>query len=330
MNKTYRRAFHAMWMGVFAVTLASLPFPVEAAQGEDRSQLCKGCHEPYFESYAKTTHAQTGHPRTPANANACDTCHGDATAHMQAGGGRSVGNLRVFSNKKLAADEKSGVCLTCHGSNRHLAFWDAGRHKKNNVACTDCHRLHGTPGPGATIALASPNPNLAPYQTTARKLEYETCTGCHRQIRGQLIKPSHHPIIEGRITCSDCHNPHGALTHAMLKHESVPQLCTSCHAEKRGPFIWDHPPVEENCLTCHHAHGSNHNRLMVEKAPNLCQDCHDASKHPGTVYDARGGWRPVPPQTVPNNRLVMRGCVNCHYHIHGSNAPAMRGKYYLR
>jgi DmsE family decaheme c-type cytochrome len=330
MKKAYGRAFLAIGLPALALVALAWAPPAAAAQREDRSQVCKGCHEAYFESYAKTTHAKTGHPRTPANAGACEACHGDATAHMQAGGGRGVGNLRNVSDKKVSADDKSRVCLTCHASNRHLSFWDAGNHKKNNVACTNCHTLHAAPGPGSNIALASPNPNLAPYQTTARKLEYETCTACHRQIRGQLLKPSHHPIIEGRITCSDCHNPHGALTHAMLKAESVPQLCTSCHAEKRGPFIWDHPPVEENCLTCHHAHGSNHNRLMVEKAPNLCQDCHDASKHPGTVYDARGGWKPIAPQTVPNNRLVMRGCVNCHFHIHGSNAPAMRGKYYLR
>jgi hypothetical protein len=69
---------------------------------------------------------------------------------------------------------------------------------------------------------------------------------------------------------------------------------------------------------------------MNEKPHSLCQDCHDASKHPGTVYDARGGWRNLPPQNAPNNRLVARGCVNCHYHVHGSNAPAMRGKYFLR
>ena len=314
-----------------ALILAALAawMPHAAAQSEDRSTACKGCHAPYFESYAQTTHAKKGHPRTPANVAGCETCHGDATAHMQAGGGKGVGNLRTFT-KKVPAEERSGVCLSCHSSNRHLAFWDAGRHKKNDVACNDCHSLHGAPGPGAKIALVNPNPNIAPYQTTVRQLEYETCTSCHRQIRGQLLKPSHHPIIEGRITCSDCHNPHGALTHAMLKNESVPAMCTSCHAEKRGPFIWDHPPVEENCLICHNAHGSNHNRLMVEKAPNLCQDCHDASRHPGSVYDARGGWTPIPPQTAPNNRLIARGCVNCHYHVHGSNAPAMRGKYFLR
>jgi len=328
--KTYRRALGARWLSALALSACVfMAGGAGAAQPQDRAEVCKGCHQAYFDSYAETTHAKKGHPRTPANAGACEACHGDATAHIQAGGGKGVGNLRTFA-RKGGSEERSGVCLTCHSSNRHLAFWDSGRHRKNNVACNDCHQLHGTPGPGSTIALRAPNPNIAPYQTTVRQLEYETCISCHRNIRGQLLKPSHHPIIEGRITCSDCHNPHGALTPVMLKHESIPQLCTSCHAEKRGPFIWEHPPVEENCLACHNAHGSNHMRLMNEKAPNLCQDCHDASRHPGTVYDAKGSWFPSPPTATPNNRLIARGCVNCHYHVHGSNAPAMRGKYFLR
>ena len=83
--------------------------------------------------------------------------------------------------------------------------------------------------------------------------------------------------------------------------------------------------MEENCLTCHNSHGSNHARLLAEKAPNVCQDCHDASRHPGTVYDGTGGWA-----GSKNTRLIARGCNNCHYHIHGSNAPAMRGKFFLR
>jgi DmsE family decaheme c-type cytochrome len=166
---------------------------------------------------------------------------------------------------------------------------------------------------------------VSPFQTTERQLQYETCTSCHKQIRSQLLKPSHHPIIEGKVACTDCHNPHGALSKAMVNAESIPQLCTTCHAEKRGPFVWGHPPVEENCLTCHNSHGSNHARLLAEKPPNVCQDCHDASQHPGTIYDAKGGWG-----GSRNTRLIARGCTNCHYQIHGSNAPAVRGKLFLR
>ncbi len=285
------------------------------------AEVCKNCHAEYVESFLQTKHGQSGNVRGPD----CQACHGNGDAHVKAGGGKGVGGILGFNNKATAADKKSAVCQACHQSNRHLAFWDAGKHSKNDVACSDCHSLHGKPGPGSTIALKVPNPSVTPYQTTSRQLQYETCTSCHKQIRSQLLKPSHHPIIEGRITCTDCHNPHGALSHAMVKSESIPQLCTSCHSEKRGPFIWGHPPVEENCLACHNSHGANHARLLTEKPPNVCQDCHDAGRHPGTVYDASGSWL-----GSRNNRLLARGCVNCHNRIHGSNAPAAQGKFFLR
>ena len=290
------------------------------------AEICKNCHANYVENYLATKHGQHGNLKGPD----CQTCHVNALEHAKAGGGRGAGGILGFNNKAITADKKAGVCLTCHEGNRHLAFWDSGKHKKNEVSCNNCHVLHGTPGPGATIALNKPNPSVTPFETTSRQLQYETCVSCHKQIRAQLLKPSHHPIIEGKITCTNCHNPHGALSQAMITAESIRDLCTGCHAEKRGPFMWEHPPVEENCLTCHNAHGSNHNRLLAEKAPNVCQDCHDAAQHPGTIYSGNQGFSPIAPATVPSTRLIARGCVNCHNNMHGSNAPAMRGKFFLR
>lgn len=293
------------------------------------AETCKTCHADYVATYLETKHGQSGNTKGPD----CVACHGqNVLEHAKQGGGRGVGGTFSFGDKKVEADQKDTACLSCHESNRHLAFWDSGAHKKNDVACVDCHKMHQKPGPGSTIALAKDNPTVAPFQTTQRQLQYETCITCHKQIRTQLLKPSHHPIIEGKLACSDCHNPHGALSEKMVNAESIPQLCTTCHTEKRGPFVWGHPPVEENCLTCHNPHGSNHARLLAERAPNICQDCHDATRHPGTVYDASGAWiRPDgTPNPSANTRLIARGCVNCHYHVHGSNAPAMKGKFFLR
>jgi DmsE family decaheme c-type cytochrome len=317
-----------------ALTLGAACAQAPAATEKPKDLVLKGdakctrCHdEPEVLSIGKTKHGAASNPRTPT----CTSCHGESDAHIKGGRDRPKPDRYFAANSKTPADVRSGACLSCHQSDRHLAFWDSGRHRKNDVTCNNCHNVHGTPAAGATIALNKRNPSISPLQTTVRQLEHETCNTCHRQIRSQLLKPSHHPIIEGRVKCSDCHNPHGALSPAMVKSESIPALCTSCHAEKRGPFVFEHPPVEENCLTCHNAHGSNHNRLLAEKAPNVCQDCHDAAQHPGTVYDGSGGFTPVPPRnTLPNTRLIARGCVNCHFHIHGSNAPAMRGRFFLR
>jgi DmsE family decaheme c-type cytochrome len=217
----------------------------------------------------------------------------------------------------MLAAEKSTVCLSCHGGDRQLAFWDAGKHKKNDVSCADCHTIHSKKS----------DPSTAPYLTTQRKLQYDVCGSCHKSIRAQLNKNSHHPILEGKVACADCHNPHGALSHAMVKNESITQLCTSCHADKRGPFVWAHMPVEENCLTCHNSHGSNVPKLLTVKAPQLCQDCH-GSAHGQIAYGSSFGIGGVNQDRA--TRFDARACVNCHQMIHGSNAPASRGHFFLR
>ena len=290
-------------------------------------EVCAACHQAPSASYAASVHGQKGNLRGPSNAGECSTCHGDATEHVKAGGGKGVGGIKGFNNKAISAEEKSGICLACHDTTRALTFWSSGRHKKNDVSCNNCHTLHESKnGP----PLRADNPSISPLVTTGRQLEYETCTACHKQIRAQLTKPSHHPIIEGKVKCSSCHNPHGALSHAMIKEESVNQLCTGCHTDKRGPYLQEHPPVEENCLTCHNSHGSQHMKLLAERVPNVCQDCHDWSRHPGTYYSGNQGFNFTAPATAANTRLIARGCVNCHNSIHGSNAPGNRGKFMTR
>jgi DmsE family decaheme c-type cytochrome len=163
--------------------------------------------------------------------------------------------------------------------------------------------------------------------------QQEVCFTCHRDIRALVMRPSHHPIVEGKVKCTSCHNPHGALSPAMVNAESIKELCTTCHADKRGPFLYEHAPVEESCLNCHNPHGARTVKLLNEKVPNLCQDCHDAAQHPGTMYDADNNFNaPVTttPPSGPNTRFIARSCMNCHNEIHGSNTPGVRGRRFVR
>jgi DmsE family decaheme c-type cytochrome len=317
-----------MVIRVAAACLAAfIGFSVAPAMAQPPGpEVCKNCHEDYVVSFEASIHGKKGHPKSPASAGGCFVCHGDGTEHVKAGGGRGVGGIVNPSprNKSMTAEAKSNICLGCHTDNRHLAFWDAGRHRKNDVSCSNCHNTHG----GNDRLLRVENPPIQGLVNTSQVPQQEVCFTCHRDIRAQVLRPSHHPIQEGKIKCTNCHNPHGALSHAMLLHETVNEQCYSCHADKRGPFMFEHPPVEENCLTCHNPHGSRSARLLREKPPNLCQDCHDAAQHPGTAYDLTEAFPPI--GTAPNTRFIARSCLNCHAAIHGSNAPASRGRRFVR
>jgi DmsE family decaheme c-type cytochrome len=333
-----------------AFMLASLlSFPAAAQQpaaykGASVQPVCANCHEDKWRSIDLTGHGA----RTDANGSMCQNCHGDATEHLKDPTKAKPAN--PFGKGKLAS-EQAGVCLTCHSGNRNLAFWTSGKHAINEVACSNCHSIHGQ---GTVPTYNGVNLKMQPvsinkFVTTFQPNQSEICGTCHQPIRADTFKPSHHPIIEGKIKCSDCHNPHGALSPVMVKQPTINDQCYSCHADKRGPYVFNHPPVEENCATCHNPHGSVHYKLLREHTPNLCQDCHESSRHPGTIYGAGGGFtcqagmtndpinyagcfnKPVGSLSAQvNTRLVDRACLNCHSQIHGSNAPANRGKFFLR
>jgi DmsE family decaheme c-type cytochrome len=326
---------------LLAILAAFLAFPALAQQkaytGSQVAPVCANCHEAQWNAIDLTPHGA----KTDASGSMCQACHGDASEHLKDPMKAKPANP---FGKGGTAEQRTAVCLTCHNGNRNLAFWTSGKHALNDVSCSSCHSIHGQSAPNYNGVTLRPQPvTINKYTTTFLPNQAETCWQCHQQIRAANFKPSHHPIIEGKIKCSDCHNPHGALTPAMVKQPTINDQCYSCHADKRGPFVFNHPPVEENCATCHNPHGSVHAKLLNESAPNLCQDCHDGSRHPGTVYGAAGGFNcaagdPNPacagktgqPNPSVNNRLVARACLNCHNAIHGSNAPGNRGKFFTR
>lgn len=268
--------------------------------------VCKGCHEGAHESYMKSIHAKKAIPGSPANREACEACHGPGASHVEKGGGKGVGI--VGFDRKASAKEKMSKCLSCHEESKHLASWNMGKHKSAGVSCDDCHSVHSK----ADKNLKARQPDL--------------CYDCHRDIRAQANKQSHHPIREGKISCSDCHDPHGEFGAKMVKADTVNELCYKCHSEKRGPFMWEHAPVEENCLHCHTPHGSNHTKLLTKKPPLLCQSCHDWSLHPGTPYPSQSAFTGA----NPSNKFIARACLNCHTNIHGSNGPSKRGLRFVR
>ena len=206
----------------------------------------------------------------------------------------------------MAPREASATCLTCHSRSNH-ALWEGSPHDVRNISCTTCHSVHDPKSPTSQLRTATVT---------------QTCVTCHKQEAAKLQRFGHMPVREGKLECTSCHNPHGTTNVRLLKTGNwISESCVGCHTEKRGPYLWDHAPVREACSTCHDPHGSNQERMLVAKLPMLCQRCHIGTKHPSTIYD----------QTQldkGSNRLIGRGCVNCHTQIHGSNSPA--GHAFLR
>jgi DmsE family decaheme c-type cytochrome len=258
---------------------------------------CKGCHVTQYETYSKTVHSKK-HVKGPASQDACETCHGPGAKHVEKGGGRGV-DIFAF-DKNVDPSVKTAKCLACHEVMKNEAFWNNSKHKNEDVSCDNCHSPHGG---GDKFLKADKS---------------EVCFQCHRNIKAMVNKQSHHPIKEGKMACGDCHNSHGTLNDKMLKAGSINDLCYKCHAEKRGPFMNEHPPVEENCDNCHNPHGSNHYRLLIKRVPALCEQCHGNGSSMGGRPFTRFQTS-APGIANPSNHAFGRACLNCHPSIHGSN-----------
>jgi DmsE family decaheme c-type cytochrome len=279
--------------------------PAAQAAGYVGEETCLTCHEDMKKGYHGGKHGRTQNPRTPAAGKGCESCHGPGQAHVEGGGDKT----KIKQLTKISTREANETCTSCHNRSEHLG-WGGSKHDSRNVGCINCHSIHEPKGEKAQLKTETVE---------------ETCVQCHRTQANKVHRSSHMPVgsLNGnKMECTTCHNPHGSQNVKMLKEgNSINEACATCHAEKRGPFLWDHTVTRESCVTCHDAHGSNNERMLVAKEPMLCQRCHVASRHPATIYD----------QTQVNNksnRVIGRSCTNCHQAIHGSNHPS--GNFFLR
>jgi DmsE family decaheme c-type cytochrome len=285
---------------------AKPPEPVAAAaSGYVGEETCLTCHEDQKKGYHGSPHARARNPRTPASAQGCESCHGPGQAHVEGGGDKT----KIKNPKTMTPREASEVCTTCHNRSTH-DNWQGSKHDSRNLSCVTCHGVHDYKSEKA--------------QLKTQTIE-ETCVQCHRTQVNKVKRSSHMPVgtlNENKMECTSCHNPHGSQNVKMLKEgNSITEACATCHAEKRGPFLWEHAVGRENCVTCHDPHGTNNERMLVAKLPMLCQRCHVSSRHPATVYDQNQ-------INSKSNRVMSRGCVNCHQMVHGSNHPS--GNFFLR
>lgn len=267
-------------------------------------------HDRITSFFRNSVHGEQIRPETGLPLVNCESCHGpgslaianiEENRRLYGEAGDKCDTSKLLKLKRLPPQAQSLICLRCHSaaSTPALAFWHAGEHALNGLSCFSCHKLHE-----------------GPRQKVSHERMDALCYGCHPDVRAQFSLFSHHPLREKKMSCSDCHDPHGSLQPRLLKGSTLRDLCTRCHMEKSGPFVYEHGDVTENCVNCHSPHGSVNRRLLSAAMPFLCVQCHNP------------GHRSVMnPQQAP---LFANRCTDCHSMIHGSDTPDNRGAGTLR
>ena len=294
------------------------------------SETCKACHEEQHKSFTKTAHAKLAKAGWKAEKQGCESCHGPGKAHVEGGGDKT--KIRTFESE--SPKQISESCLQCHAGKEEHNNYKRGEHWRNDVACTDCHSPHFSTRLNETLAgapqaradapstllpvgpFSAHSNDLAPPKMLVKN-EPQLCMTCHNETKAQFTQPFHHRVLEGAMKCSDCHNAHGGfeLKQARL-NTGADASCMKCHADKQGPFVFEHAPSKvEGCATCHTPHGASNAKMLKRNNVNqLCLECHSNVALKVGEIEAPGA-----PSFHNQATVRFQNCTTCHSKIHGSN-----------
>ncbi len=204
------------------------------------------------------------------------------------------------------------TCVTCH--EKESREFERSTHGKFSVndkealgqGCESCH--------GAGSKHVDAGGEKGKFILNPKK-DPQPCFQCHLDKKAEFNLQYHHPVLEGKVSCVDCHDPHAeeVTPGTAVTLEGPNETCFKCHPDKKGPFVYEHDALREGCTICHNPHGSINSKLLVAGDVNLCLKCHYEQAFP-TMGDYNHGG------TQPNN--LSRGrknCFQCHVAVHGSN-----------
>ena len=226
----------------------------------------------------------------------------------------------------------SKECEQCHekiyrdfATADHARLIAEGRNALN-AGCESCHgpcSIHSESGgevkPPFGFAAGRPTANSfgARLVVNPERSKEIACFQCHADVRGQFDLPSHHPVPEGKMTCIDCHPPHKGQAYrgggmALLSEN---ENCFRCHAQQRGPYVFEHEASREGCTVCHTAHGSVNAKLLTVRDSNLCMKCH---------FQQLSGGRLLIGGSDHTLRVQQGTCwtAGCHEAVHGSRVSS--------
>lgn len=212
------------------------------------------------------------------------------------------------------------ACLDCHAqivrefpASPHARVHFESAARVGETGCESCHgpgSKHIETGGNAKFII---NPGSDPT----------ACFQCHLDVQAEFNLPQHHPVIQGHMSCVQCHDPHGGDVFkpkgglAMARQN---ESCAQCHREQTRPFVFEHEALREGCTVCHNPHGSINRKMLVESDPNLCLRCHAQVQQAGSTEIFIGN--------VDHKGFLQMGTcwtAGCHTAIHGSNVdPLLR------
>lgn len=186
-----------------------------------------------------------------------------------------------------------------------------GNEVRFDPVCESCHgpgSLHLEAGGGREAYIVDPVENP------------EACFQCHRNIQTRFIQKHHHPVESGKLSCMDCHNPHGQDIYSPSGAKTLMnrEFCRRCHREQAEPHVFEHEALREGCTSCHNPHGSINEKLLVQRDNNLCLRCHGQIVSAGSI--SMGDFSHT-------SRVAQGVCWSsgCHTAVHGSNVnPHLR------
>lgn len=261
------------------------------------SESCLDCHEDEADFYG--THSahsvDLGFVVPGTNISSCEACHGPGSVHAEEEDIDYI--VGIDALRALDDGQRAQMCLQCHTD--HSIQWADSPHAGTEVSCNDCHADQVHFG-GAAIPAAD-------YRNQG-----EFCLQCHTSETADFRMPFRHRVLEGQMTCNDCHDPHAGFSQTAWN--GLNDTCLECHTEMTGPFVFEHEGVAaENCTACHKPHGSMHDKMLTQDGNTLCLQCHydidfNADGNFALGDQAHGGL------------LGNEGrCYDCHVQVHGSN-----------
>ena len=273
---------------------ATPPATSTAAAESTALPACTDCHDA-MKAVASTPHAHGMAKKGEVPSTVCQSCHGDGKEHIEGGGDKS----KIYKPAGLAGANKT--CLLCHDVATDKVSRHAGVHANTaTVNCLTCHSIHASE-PRAPHLLA--------------RKQLALCDSCHMtQVASFRNKPYAHRLGRGGMECSSCHEPHGLPGRDNLRTTRAGELpCLSCHADKRGPFVFQHGALAAgDCMTCHEPHGSSNPKQLKRAAvAQLCLECHSPI--------GAGTLGSQPPSFHNLNSPRFQNCTTCHVAVHGSN-----------